>query len=145
MLVLLIIKSTIKQDKAVTSSYVFEVIHGLMYDQIKHSLFLMVLDRSPFGAELTIANNTEYRTRAGDPVELPCGISSVSINARISWLKNGVEIENLIQKTYDNSLLIESATVTDSGHYICRIDDEFGSRLTSHMTLDVDGKVVNKS
>lgn len=103
----------------------------------------IVLDHSPFGPELSIANHTEYRGRASDLIELPCGISSISSHARLSWWKNGVEIENLADKVYDHSLIIQlSATsANDSGHYLCRIDDESGGRLTSHMSLKVDGEL----
>lgn len=63
-------------------------------------------------------------------------------NARLSWWKNGVEIENLIEHSYSNSLILQlsAASSNDSGHYVCRIDDDTGGRLVSHMTLKVDGK-----
>ena len=100
------------------------------------------LDRSPFGPELSIPNNTEYRAQAGDLIELPCGISSVSTQARISWWKNGVEIENISDKLYNHSLMLQLSQTSsnDSGIYVCRIDDETGGRMTSSMSLKVDRK-----
>ncbi len=100
------------------------------------------IDRSPFGPELSIPNNTEYRAQAGDLIELPCGISSVSTQARISWWKNGIEIENISKKLYNHSLILQlsSTSANDSGNYACRIDDETGGRMTSSMSLKVDRK-----
>jgi hypothetical protein len=88
-------------------------------------------------------NNTEYRARAGEPVELPCGISSVPAHARISWWKNGVDITNHTEQIYDHSLILplEQAVANDSGHYICRIDDESGGRITSHMSLRIESEL----
>jgi len=98
------------------------------------------LDRSPFGPELSISNNTEYRAHAGDLIELPCGISSVSTHARISWSKNGHEIENISEKIYNHSLILQlsNTSINDSGNYACRIDDESGGRMISSMSLKVD-------
>ncbi|CAF4347184.1 unnamed protein product, partial [Adineta steineri] len=64
---------------------------------------LRIRDRSPFGPELSIPNNTEYQAQIGDIIELPCGISSLSPNAHISWWKDGIEISNLKQNMYNNS------------------------------------------
>ena len=95
------------------------------------------VDRSPFGPELSIPNNTEYRAQAGDLIELPCGISSLSTNAHIAWWKNGIEIKNIEQKLYNNSLIFSSSS-NDSGNYACRIDDESIDRISSMITLKVN-------
>ncbi len=75
-------------------------------------------------------------------VELPCGISSISTTARISWWKNGIEIPNISEQIYNNSLMLQLSNTSsnDSGNYACRIDDESGGRMTSSMSLKVDRK-----
>lgn len=102
----------------------------------------LYLDRSPFGPELSIPNGTEYRAQAGERIELPCGISSVPSNARVTWWKNGIEIVNHIEQIFSHSLILQLTTssANDSGNYVCRIDDDSGGRLVSHMILKVDGK-----
>ena len=104
---------------------------------------LTLLDHSPFGPELSIVNNTEYRARPDELVELPCGISSVPAHARVSWWKNGVDITNHTEQIYDHSLVLalEQSAANDSGHYTCRIDDESGGRITSHMSLRIEGEL----
>lgn len=111
---------------------------------IYSSLFNRI-DRSPFGPELSIPNNTEYRAQAGDLLELPCGMSSVPTHARISWWKNGIEIENIAEKIYNNSLIVQlsQTSANESGNYVCRIDEESGGRLTSSMFLKIDRKFEN--
>ncbi|CAF2527441.1 unnamed protein product [Rotaria sp. Silwood2] len=113
-----------------------------MDNDTRYSRFksLRVRDRSPFGPELSIPNNTEYRAQAGDLIELPCGISSISTHARISWWKNGIEIENISEKLYNNSLILQLSHISsnDSGNYACRIDDELSGRLISSMSLKVN-------
>ena len=103
------------------------------------------IDRSPFGPELSIPNNTEYRAQTGNLLELPCGMSSVPTHARISWWKNGIEIENIAEKIYNNSLIVQlsQTSANESGNYVCRIDDESGGRLTSSMFLKIDRKFEN--
>ncbi len=127
-------------DKVDSNHYVFEVRRF----KFLRNLFLSLndIDRSPFGPELSIANNTEYRAQAGDLIELPCGLSSISTNARISWWKNGIEIEHISEKIYNNSLILQlsQTSANDSGNYACRIDDESGGRMTSLMSLKVDRK-----
>lgn len=119
-------------------------VRGRIYLKREIFFFTMVndLDRSPFGPELSISNNTEYRAQAGDLIELPCGISSISTHARISWWKNGIEISNLLEKIYNNSLILQLSKIStnDSGNYACRIDDESGGHMISVMYLKVDRK-----
>jgi hypothetical protein len=76
-------------------------------------------------------------------IELPCGISSVSTHARISWWKNGIEIDHISEQIYNNSLILQLSPTSsnDSGNYACRIDDELGGRMTSLMSLKVDRKL----
>ena len=50
-----------------------------------------------------------------------------------------MEIENNSEQIYDHSLIFQLSS-TDSGNYACRIDDESGGRMTSQMSLKVDGK-----
>ena len=98
-----------------------------------------LLDRSPFGPELSIPNNTEYQAEIGDLVELPCGISSISTNAHISWWKDGHEIRHDKDNLYNNSLIFQLASSTQSGNYTCRVDDESIGRMTSTISLKVHG------
>ncbi|CAF1446454.1 unnamed protein product [Adineta steineri] len=101
---------------------------------------LRIRDRSPFGPELSIPNNTEYQAQIGDIIELPCGISSLSPNAHISWWKDGIEISNLKQNMYNNSFIIQLSTPlsNESGNYICHVDDESIGRMTSMISLKVN-------
>ena len=66
------------------------------------------VDRSPFGPELSVPNNTEYRARAGNLIELPCGIASLSKNAADfmveRWNRKWMNIE---EKIYKNSLILQ--------------------------------------
>lgn len=103
---------------------------------------MIFIDRSPFGPELFVLNNTEYHVRTGDVIELPCGIASLSTNARISWWKNGRKILDFERKIYQNSLIfqVSSSTIDDTGVYTCQVDDEPSGRMTSMMTLIVTGK-----
>ncbi|CAF0794841.1 unnamed protein product [Rotaria sordida] len=118
------------------------IVNNEIDNDTRHSRFkpLRVRDRSPFGPELSISNNTEYRAQAGDLIELPCGISSISTHARISWWKNGIEIENISERLYNNSLILQLSHIlsNDSGSYACRIDDESSGRMTSSMSLKVN-------
>jgi hypothetical protein len=99
------------------------------------------VDRSPFGPELSVPNNTEYQAQSGDLIELPCGIASLSINAEISWWKDGIEIDNIQEKIYQNSLIFQLSSLSsnDSGIYICQVNDELIGRMTSMMSLEVNG------
>ncbi|UJR35713.1 hypothetical protein I4U23_028463 [Adineta vaga] len=101
---------------------------------------LRVRDRSPFGPELSIPNNTEYRAVAGSLIELPCGIASVSTHARISWWKNEIEMIDISKQVYNSSLILQLSNTSsnDSGNYACRIDDESSGRIISSMSLKVD-------
>ncbi|CAF4516635.1 unnamed protein product [Rotaria sp. Silwood1] len=114
-----------------------EIDNDTRYSRFKS---LRVRDRSPFGPELSIPNNTEYRAQAGDLIELPCGISSISTHARISWWKNGIEIDNISEKLYNNSLILQLShtSLNESGNYACRIDDESSGRMISSMLLRVN-------
>jgi len=105
----------------------------------------MYIDRSPFGPELSISNNTEYRAQSGALIELPCGISSLLTNAQISWWKDGIEIDNIQEKIYNNSLILQlsSSSSNDSGNYACRVDDESIGRMTSVISLQVNGKLFD--
>ncbi len=105
----------------------------------------MYIDRSPFGPELSVPNNTEYRAQAGELIELPCGIASLSTNAQISWRKDGIKINNIVEKIYNNSLIlkISSSSANDSGIYACRIDDESIGQITSVLSLQVNRKLFN--
>ena len=103
------------------------------YSNLTEKIFLFHFgdeDRSPFGPELSMPNNTEYHGQAGDLIELPCGISSVSTHARVSWWKNGIEMENSSEKIYNHSLMLQlsQTSTNDSGIYSCRVDDESGGR-----------------
>ena len=135
------IESTTTPSRADLNPCVFEVGDDFFESPVVRPE--LNLDRSPFGPELSIPNNTEYRARAGDSLELPCGISSVSLNARLSWWKNGMELADLAEQVYGHSLILQLSSVSsnDSGHYLCRIDDDSGGRLTSHMSLKVEGKL----
>lgn len=113
--------------------------------QKKHTQFLqskhqiIALERSPFGPELSIANNTEYQVQAGELIELPCGISSYSSNAKISWWKDGKHISNMNQDFL--ILQISYSSINDSGMYVCQIDDDESiGRFTSIMFLKVHRK-----
>ncbi|CAF4143011.1 unnamed protein product [Rotaria sp. Silwood2] len=99
---------------------------------------LHVRNRSPFGPELTIINNTEYRAQVGDIIELPCGIASFSNNAQISWWKDGIELNNIEEKLYNNSLILQLSSSSDSGYYVCQIDDESIGRMASVISLKVN-------
>ncbi|CAF0823910.1 unnamed protein product [Rotaria sp. Silwood1] len=99
---------------------------------------LRVRNRSPFGPELSIINNTEYRAQVGNIIELPCGIASLSNNAQISWWKDGIELNNIEEKLYNNSLIVQLSSSTDSGNYVCQIDDEIIGRMTSYISLKVN-------
>ena len=138
--VLSTIRSITIPNRADSNHYVFEVSHN--NDRSISCSSIHRLDRSPFGPELSIPNNTEYRTQAGERIELPCGISSVPSNARVTWWKNGVEIVNLPEHSFSHSLILplSASSANDSGHYVCRIDDDSGGRFFSHMIMKVDGK-----
>ena len=55
-----------------------------------------------------------------------------------------MELDRLAAQVYGHSLILQLSSVSsnDSGHYLCRIDDDSGGRLTSHMILKVDGKLA---
>lgn len=95
------------------------------------------LDRSPFGPELSMKNNTEYRSKLNDTIELPCGIVSLSNNLQISWWKDGIELTNIEENLYNNSLIFPISSITDSGHYTCQIEDDALGRMTSTISLNV--------
>ncbi|UJR10325.1 hypothetical protein I4U23_014531 [Adineta vaga] len=98
---------------------------------------LRIRDRSPFGPELSIPNNTEYQGEINDLIELPCGISSISTTAQISWWKDGLEILHDEKNMYNNSRIFQLSSSTDSGNYACRVDDESIGRMTSTISLNV--------
>lgn len=129
------IKLIIKRKQVDLKLYEFEVDQHFL--QSKNQI--IVLERSPFGPELSIANNTEYHVQAGELIELPCGISSYSSNAKISWWKDGKQISNMNQDFL--ILQISYSSVNDSGMYICQIDDDESiGRFTSIMFLKVHRK-----
>lgn len=73
-------------------------------------------------------------------IELPCGIASLSINAQISWWKNGIEMKNIQDKMYQNSLIFQVSS-NDSGIYTCQVNDDLIGRISSVMSLKVHGMV----
>jgi hypothetical protein len=77
-------------------------------------------------------------------IELPCGIASISPNARISWWKDGIEMKDIEDKIYQNSLILQLSS-DDSGIYTCQIDDESIGRMTSMLSLKVNRKLVDHS
>ncbi|CAF3429449.1 unnamed protein product [Rotaria socialis] len=117
------------------------IVNNQIDNDTRHSRFkpLRVRDRLPFVPELSIPNNTEYRAQAGDRIELPCGISSVSTHVRVSWWKNSVEMENITERLYNHSLILQLSRISsnDSDNYACRIDDDSGGRMISSMSLKV--------
>jgi len=136
MLVLLRIKLIIIQDKVDLNHYVFEVKIKFLFNKIKY----ISIDRSPFGPELSIPNDTEYEVQSGDLIELPCGIVSLSTSSQILWWKDGIELDNFQEKIYHNSLILQVSS-NDSGIYTCQINDESIGRITSMMSLKVNRKL----
>ncbi|CAF3590109.1 unnamed protein product [Rotaria sordida] len=99
---------------------------------------LRVRNHSPFGPELSIINNTEYRAQIDDIIELPCGIASLSNNIQISWWKDGIELNNIEEKLYNNSLIFQLSSSNDSGDYFCQIDDESIGGMIALISLKVN-------
>ncbi len=139
MLVLFEIKLIIIQNKVDLKHYVFEVTKIYFFWNI-----IFYVERSPFGPELSVPNNTEYQAQSGDLIELPCGIASIPPNARISWWKDGIEMKDIEDKIYQNSLILQLSS-DDSGIYTCQIDDESIGRMTSMLSLKVNRKLVDHS
>ncbi len=94
------------------------------------------------GPELSVPNNTEYQDVSGNLIELPCGIASIPINAKISWWKDGIQMNNIEDKIYQNSLILQLSS-DDSGIYTCQVDDESIGRITSILSLKVNCKLLN--
>ena len=84
--------------------------------------------------------------KIGDIIELPCGFASLSINAQISWWKNGVQLNDIQNKIYHNSLIFELSSLSstnDLDYYVCQIQDELIGRITSRILLKVNGKLIH--
>lgn len=86
-------------------------------------------------------NHTEYQAHLAEVLELPCGIASISPNARITWRKDEKELLNVKDRLYNHSLILH-VSAEDAGNYFCQVDDESIGQLTSMMSLKVHGNNV---
>lgn len=89
---------------------------------------------------------TFLSVRQGATVELPCVASGYPL-PRYSWSRDGdviiLDSDSTGNKSrvqlFGGNLVIESATVTDNGEYICTAENSLGSRSAS-VRLEVKGQ-----
>lgn len=86
--------------------------------------------------------------RQGSRVELPCVASAFPL-PRYSWSWDGVVVKPDTDSAENNTtgphvrlaggnLVVDSATIADSGEYVCTAENNLGSRTTS-VRLEVIG------
>ncbi|XP_047041100.1 basement membrane-specific heparan sulfate proteoglycan core protein-like isoform X2 [Helicoverpa zea] len=86
----------------------------------------------------SVSHNRDHRAHVGEAVHLSCNVSQP--NVRIIWTKNGRRLPNSVRQKSDGSLFIKLAKKSDSGKYICSVQDAYGRLVTStYVNLDIQG------
>ncbi|XP_028173989.1 basement membrane-specific heparan sulfate proteoglycan core protein isoform X3 [Ostrinia furnacalis] len=91
-------------------------------------------DRAP-----SESHDNEQHAHVGAAVQLSCNVQQSPAGFRISWTKDGRPLPRSVHKQPDGSLYIRLAQKSDSGHYVCNIQDRYGRRTSNYINLHIDG------
>lgn len=80
------------------------------------------------------SHEKEQFEHVGATVNLACNVKQRSV--RIRWTKNSRPIPPQRQQS-DGSLHIPDAKKSDSGHYVCVIEDRHGSQTNNYINLHI--------
>lgn len=81
------------------------------------------------------SHENERFGHVGDTVHLSCNVKQPSV--RIRWTKNGRPISSQRQRSDDGSLYIRNAKKSDSGYYVCIIEDRYGRKTNNYINLHI--------
>ncbi|KAI5637001.1 immunoglobulin domain-containing protein [Phthorimaea operculella] len=84
----------------------------------------------------TESHENEQWAHAGAGVHLTCNVTQP--NVRIRWTKDGRYLPASKQNR-DGSLYIRLAQQSDSGHYVCHIQDVYGRSTSNYINLHIEG------
>ncbi|KAL0852381.1 hypothetical protein ABMA28_000578 [Loxostege sticticalis] len=91
-------------------------------------------DRAP-----SESHDNEQHAHVGAAVQLSCNVQQSPAGYRITWTKNGAPLPRSVHKQADGSLYIRLAQKSDSGYYVCDIQDRYGRRTSNYINLHIDG------
>lgn len=80
------------------------------------------------------SHENEQFAHAGATVHLGCNVTQRYV--RIRWTKNGRLIPPQRQRS-DGSLYIPYAKKSDSGYYVCVIEDRYGRKTNNYINLHI--------
>lgn len=76
---------------------------------------------------------------AGASVHLTCSVTQP--NLRIRWSKDGRPLPQSVTQKADGTLFIKYAQRSDSGRYICIIQDHYGRQTMNNIHLHIEGQL----
>lgn len=87
----------------------------------------------------SVSHENEQRARSGAAVHLSCNVSQP--NVRIVWTKDGRALPRSVRQKQDGSLFIRRAQKSDSGKYVCSVQDSYRRVITSnYINLHIQGQ-----
>ncbi|CAK1588065.1 unnamed protein product [Parnassius mnemosyne] len=102
----------------------------------------VIVSEESDGAMLESHDN-EQTAHVGAAVHLSCNVTQP--NLRIRWTKDGMTLPRSARQKNDGSLFIRLAQKSDSGRYICIINDEYGRQTSNYINLHIEGNECLKT
>ncbi|XP_048488585.1 basement membrane-specific heparan sulfate proteoglycan core protein isoform X3 [Plutella xylostella] len=84
------------------------------------------------------SHDNEQFAHVGAGVHLSCNVSGRDLRTR--WTKDGRPLPRTVRQKQDGSLFIGRAQKSDSGHYVCVIQDPYGRQTVNYINLHIEGR-----
>lgn len=84
------------------------------------------------------SHDNEQFAHVGAGVHLSCNVSGRDLRTR--WTKDGRPLPRTVRQKQDGSLFIGRAQKSDSGHYVCVIQDPYGRQTVNYINLHIEGQ-----
>lgn len=86
----------------------------------------------------SVSHDNEQHAHVGSSVHLSC-VNISAPNIQIRWTKDGESLPRSVRKKADGSLFIRMVKKSDSGRYVCHIQDQYGRTTDNYINLHVEG------